>query len=283
MNHVKCNRFGNKRQGCRRTAGTGIMEEGVIEKEYSMKKPFALLCAAVLFLSFAACGKKPAGKAKTVEETTSIGGYDAVRIDDNVFYVEAVNLESDAGENPGAFDSAKTAWAALKKMNLKAKHGGNIYISLRGVKYIDGEDRYAYTVGMGDEYETGDKYIDVYSIWVNYAGDVFTVRDGETLIFSEKSGGWEPAGEERGNLTRKLNKNKAMLIAAEHLSVQMDEGRTLVAEGEGDVNGQHAFLFALGNDTEEKFTAEEHYAVTDDGKVWLLDVIEDEWQPAGVG
>jgi hypothetical protein len=56
-----------------------------------------------------------------------------------------------------------------------------------------------------------------------------------------------------------------------------------VARGEGKVNGQHAFLFDFGTDTDEKFTAQEHYAVTDDGKFWLLDALADKWQPAAAG
>ena len=247
------------------------------ERKISMKKSLALLCAAALFFAFAACGEKNSG-----ESNLKIGGYDAVRLDDNVFYVEAVTLESDPGENPSALDSAKTAWAVLKKMDLQAENGGSIYISLTGMEDAGGEDRYAFKVGMGSEYETGGGYVNVYSLWVNYAGDVFTFTGGEPLIYSEVSNGWEPAGEGHGDLIP-LDEEQAMCIAGERLSVQLQEGLVLVAKGEDAVNGQHAFLFDLGRDTEEKFTAEEHYAVTDDGEVWLLDILADEWMPAAAG
>jgi len=47
----------------------------------------------------------------------------------------------------------------------------------------------------------------------------------------------------------------------------------LVAQGEDTVNGQHAWLFALGADTPEKFTAEYHFAVTDAGEVLVMDIL----------
>lgn len=75
----------------------------------------------------------------------------------------------------------------------------------------------------------------------------------------------------------------AMGIVSELLFVQLTEGRSIVSKGEGEVNGQHAFLFDLGQSTSEKFTAEEHYAVTDDGNVWQLDIIANEWNAAVPG
>ena len=47
----------------------------------------------------------------------------------------------------------------------------------------------------------------------------------------------------------------------------------LVAQGEDTINGAHAWLFALGADTPEKFTAEYHFAVTDAGEVLVMDIL----------
>jgi len=80
-----------------------------------------------------------------------------------------------------------------------------------------------------------------------------------------------------------MDEEQAVSIAVELLKAQMGEGMTLFPKCEGEVNGQHAFLIDLGMNTQEKFTAEEHYAVADDGTVWLLDILSNEWQPAAAG
>jgi len=239
-----------------------------------MKKLIALLCAAALLFAFAACGRE--------EDGLTIGGYDAVQLDDGIYYVDVARLQSDPGENLSALDCARTAWAALKNMDLRAEDGDSIHISLMGVDNEEGEDRYAYSVGMGRDYLTGDDFVHVYSIWVNYAGDVFAFMGGEMLVYSPESNAWEPVPDGIGQ-DLSLDEEQAMSIASELLGVQLAEGLALVASGEDEVNGQRAFLFSLGTNREEKFTAEEHYAVTDDGKVWLLDIIANEWVPAAAG
>ena len=241
-----------------------------------MKKLFALLCAATLLFAFAACGETTKD-----DEELKIGGYDAVRLEDGVFYVNVAQLESDPGDNPSALECAKIVLATLKKIEFQTEAGDSTHISLMGIDDDEGEDRYAYAMGMGKDYLTGNDFVQVYTLWVNYAGDVFAFMGGEMFAFSEESNGWEPI-DGREDLIP-LDEDQAMYIVSELLGVQLDEGLTLVAKGEDEVNGQHAFLFDLGESTDEKFTAEEHYAVTDDGEVWLLDVLANEWQPAAAG
>jgi len=240
-----------------------------------MKKLLAWLCAAALFFAFAACGKEK-------EDGLKIGGYDAVQLEEGVYYVDVAQLQSDPGENPSALECAKTAWTALKSMDLRAGDGESIHISLMGIDGDEGEDRYAYSVGMGMDYLTGDDFVQVYSLWVNYAGDVFAFVGGEMLVYSPESNGWEPVAGGRGD-DFPMDEEQAMFIVSEMLKAQFAEGMALVAKGEDEVNGQHAFLFDLGMNTEEKFTAEEHYAVTDDGEVWLLDILANEWLSAAAG
>ena len=50
------------------------------------------------------------------------------------------------------------------------------------------------------------------------------------------------------------------------------EGRTLIETGEEEVEGEMCVTFALGTNTPEKFTAEEHFAVGKD-KIYIMDII----------
>ena len=147
-------------------------------KKMFAKRLAAAFCAGLLMAAFAACGEKT--------EPLRIGGFAAQKLEKGVYYVEAVTLESDPGENPDALDSAKTAWESLRRIGLANQTGGaSIYISLRGLDTVNDGDVYLYSIGVGSEYEAGDDYFTAYEdIAVNYAGDVFEL--------SMHSGEWEP-------------------------------------------------------------------------------------------
>ena len=147
-------------------------------KKSPAKMLIAALCAGLLLAALAACGEKA--------EPLVIDGYAAEELEKGVYYVEAVILESDPGENPDALASAKTAWAELKRTWLADEAGDrNIYISLRRLDTVNDGDAYLYSVGAGSEYEAGEDYFTAYEdIAVNYAGDV--------LAYSLRSGEWEP-------------------------------------------------------------------------------------------
>jgi hypothetical protein len=80
-----------------------------------------------------------------------------------------------------------------------------------------------------------------------------------------------------------LTEEDAMQIVSEKLAAQLSEGFSILSSGEGTVNGQRAFLFETGKSESDRFTAEEHYAVTDDGDVWILDITTNEWNEASAG
>lgn len=61
-------------------------------------------------------------------------------------------------------------------------------------------------------------------------------------------------------------------------TVCLDEGVALTMTGEGEVEGNQCWMFALGKNDEDKFTAEQHYAVTRDGRVFVLDILTNEYQ-----
>lgn len=84
------------------------------------------------------------------------------------------------------------------------------------------------------------------------------------------------------------NADKAYRALAEALTDKIaewnrrvSEGSTikLVATGEEVINGANCWTFALGTDSPEKFTAEEHYAVNESGEVYILDILSGEYSP----
>ena len=192
---------------------------------------------------------------------------EGAELPEGVVYVEEFELQSDPGDNMSAEDAAKALFRAiLFEHDDFYTPGDAVTIALTGLDTIDGQDAYFYTVKT----PTGES-----QHAVNYAGDVYVLLEEEyKLIFG--------GGDGRGDLIP-LDEEQAMFIVVDLLQTQMGEGMTLFPKAEGEVNGQHAWLIDLGSNTEEKFTAEEHYAVTDDGAVWLLDVLADEWLPAAAG
>lgn len=65
------------------------------------------------------------------------------------------------------------------------------------------------------------------------------------------------------------------------MSANAQEGVTvaLVAQGEEEIDGQLCYTFAIGANTPEKFTAEEHYAVAPDGGVYRLSIADNAYIP----
>ncbi|MDR1706009.1 MAG: hypothetical protein LBS19_15180 [Clostridiales bacterium] len=80
-----------------------------------------------------------------------------------------------------------------------------------------------------------------------------------------------------------VSEEEAMNILADALYYKLDEGLTLVSGGASDMDGIPCWSFALGTDTEEKFTAEEHYVVTFEGEIFVYDVISDSYEPFAFG
>lgn len=121
--------------------------------------------------------------SKNVESTSSseeekdVSEFPITEIDTNTYYVEAVELKSDPGDNKSAQESAKTAWDTLKETNASDfTEAPNVFISLNGIQFIENEDRYLYTVGIGTEFQKND-YKALYDVSVNYLGDVTFLTD----------------------------------------------------------------------------------------------------------
>jgi len=186
---------------------------------------------------------------------------EGAQLPEGVVYVEEFELQSDPGDNMSAEGGAKALFSAILFEHADFYTPGDaVTIALTGLDTIDGGDAYLYTVTTAD----GES-----QHAVNYAGDVYVLLGGAYQFIYGGLGSIIPIDEER-----------AMFIVERWMGAWLDEGMALVSKGEGEVNGQHAFLIDLGTNTDEKFTAERHYALTDDGGFWLLDVLSDTWGPA---
>ena len=191
---------------------------------------------------------------------------EGAELPEGVEYIEEFELQSDPGDNLSAEGGAVVLFSALFSLQEDFYAPGDaVTITLTGLEALDEADIYLYTVKTPrDESKHA----------VNYAGDVFVLLGGEYKLIH--------SGEGRGDIIP-MDEFQAMQILTVMLEANLNEGMALVAKGGGEVNGRHAFLVDLGTNSEEKFTAEAHYAVTDDGGVWLLDVLTDEWDYAAAG
>ena len=182
---------------------------------------------------------------------------------EGVTYREDFTWEGDPGEGLSAPEAAILLFNAA--IGYHEYMPGEAYtIVMTGFEFLEDGECYAYTFETPDgESEHAVNY---------FTGVVYVDLDGE----------WLPIGGAPLDMEG-LDEDQAMHIAAYILGAQLDEGMALVYKGEGEINGQRAFLIDLGMNTAEKFTSEEHYAVTDDGEVWLLDILANEWLPAAAG
>lgn len=94
-------------------------------------------------------------------------------------------------------------------------------------------------------------------------------------------------GDGKGD-TDVMNMEQAEEIIMRLTQVQMQEieddgGKpAYVFKGEGDIGDNMAYFFDLGVNSDEKFTAEFHYAVDEQGDMWEMDIFGD-WHPFYAG
>jgi hypothetical protein len=67
------------------------------------------------------------------------------------------------------------------------------------------------------------------------------------------------------------------------LGERMKDGFAIVYTGDDEVNGEMCYLFSFGDNTPEKFTAFEHYAVTDNSEIFIMDYLTGEYEPFAMG
>ena len=77
--------------------------------------------------------------------------------------------------------------------------------------------------------------------------------------------------------------DKAMDLLSIVLSDRLTEETALVYTNDDEINGHPCVIIAFGKNTDEKFTAEEHYAVTDTSEIYILNIITNEYEPFAMG
>ena len=176
--------------------------------------------------------------------------YDA--LPEGVSYTEDYTLEGDPGDNLSAPEAAvKLFNAVIRYYDYRPRDA--VAITLMGLEFVNDAECYLYTVQTSDG--TTKHAVDYSSgvVYVNLDGEYLPIADGDR-------GDIAPANMDAGGA-------QAILQDAIHDLTQEKAANgpiALVARGEDTVNGQRAWLFALGADTPEKFTAEYHFAVTED-------------------
>lgn len=88
----------------------------------------------------------------------------------------------------------------------------------------------------------------------------------------------EPSTSTSDSITeiKPMDEAAAMNILTAALGNKLQGGLALVSSGKSNVNGQPCWSFGLDSNAKDKFTINEHYAVTEDGMVYLYDIISNE-------
>lgn len=81
------------------------------------------------------------------------------------------------------------------------------------------------------------------------------------------------------NANSNMDEDKAFEILEKNLGTLLTDDTEIVSLGNESVNGENYLKFAFGKNTSEKFTAEVHLAVGEDGSVYIFDVIKSEYIP----
>jgi hypothetical protein len=98
----------------------------------------------------------------------------------------------------------------------------------------------------------------------------FSLTDGERYLdidFTEKTATFIYLG------TDEFSTEEAFEILTSALGDMMN-GKRLIGEGEKTIDGVTCKTFALGTDSPEKFFAEQHFAVSPNGNIYTIDVLQ---------
>ena len=82
-----------------------------------------------------------------------------------------------------------------------------------------------------------------------------------------------------GNDIIGIGMDEAMDLLVDAIWESMEHQTTVFHTGEGVVDGQKCYLFSYGDNSQEKFTAFEHYAVTGGGEIYIMDILTGEYEP----
>jgi hypothetical protein len=73
-----------------------------------------------------------------------------------------------------------------------------------------------------------------------------------------------------------MTADKAVGLVQEAMSERGESASVMVPGSEETIDGEHCFLIDAGNNSADggKFTAMYHYAVSDSGRIWYMDVVQ---------
>ena len=80
-----------------------------------------------------------------------------------------------------------------------------------------------------------------------------------------------------------ISEDDAMDLLAVAILDKMGHDTAIVQSGEGEVDGQQCYLFSFGDNSPEKFTAYDHYAVTGSGKIYIMGILTGEYESLAMG
>ncbi|MDR2655503.1 MAG: hypothetical protein LBC56_05430 [Oscillospiraceae bacterium] len=174
----------------------------------------------------------------------------------------------------------------ISELRSQAPEGAEVALALEGDTFINDVRSWAFALGTSLE----DEYI----LEGNYAvmetsGEIYKMNT-ENKEYQPYNPDFlpepEPTPQQPAPESQTLTQEAAFEIIKKaleskiaekekYISEQGFENTTtaIVADVELEVNGLHAWSFVLGTNSPEKFTAEEYYAVTDDGKVYYSDIL----------
>lgn len=162
------------------------------------------------------------------------------------------------------------------------------HISYDEVEALEGNA----VVGRGTDVntETGEDTLNSY-FWMVEPERIVCVqitcpseKDTELWYSKLKAGAVYMEYAETGEAGETISEEDALDVLTAALDSKLIEGTAIVSYGEGSIDGKHCWTFAFGANTVEKFTAEEHYAVMDDGSIWILDILNGgEYVPYAAG
>ncbi|MDO5521955.1 MAG: hypothetical protein Q4G58_15780 [bacterium] len=75
-----------------------------------------------------------------------------------------------------------------------------------------------------------------------------------------------------------FTQQQAFDYLADLVSPELKKGMALMQDYEDNINGEHCWTFILGENTPDHFVGEKHFAVSENGKVYLMEIVSGEYQ-----
>jgi hypothetical protein len=156
-----------------------------------------------------------------------------------------------------------------------------------GDTFIEGTHAWSFSLGTDfPDYYTTEGYYVVTDDGYIYMMDI--ENGGDYIPFNpiSSSGSDTPNSASLSPLSRDQARNIVTEAVENRLESMRNNiqqqglsGISAILQDSGDtaIDGVHAWVFAIGTDSEEKFTAEDYYAVSDYGTIYITDMLSGEY------